>query len=48
MLFRSNDKQKQALKDFAEASGGQQVQEQEEGFFDKFKDAFSGKDKKKK
>ncbi|MGX7059136.1 molecular chaperone DnaJ [Vagococcus humatus] len=43
-----NDKQKQALKDFAEASGGQQVQEQEEGFFDKFKDAFSGKDKKKK
>ncbi|MGX6962222.1 molecular chaperone DnaJ [Vagococcus xieshaowenii] len=40
-----NDAQKQALKDFAEASGETVVSPQEEGFFDKVKDAFNGRKK---
>ncbi|AQP53029.1 molecular chaperone DnaJ [Vagococcus penaei] len=41
-----NDAQKQALRDFVIASGGKAVVEQEEGFFDKMKDAFGGKKRK--
>ncbi|MGX7029988.1 molecular chaperone DnaJ [Vagococcus zengguangii] len=40
-----NDAQKRALKDFAEASGDEVVSPQEEGFFDKVKDAFNGRKK---
>ncbi|MHC5249699.1 molecular chaperone DnaJ [Enterococcus sp. LJL90] len=43
-----NDKQKEALRAFADAGGDSQVSEQqEEGFFDKMKDAFGGGKKKK-
>ncbi|WP_314059898.1 molecular chaperone DnaJ [uncultured Vagococcus sp.] len=42
-----SDTQKRALRDFAEA-GGDKVEEQEEGFFDKMKDAFNFDQKKKK
>ncbi|MGY3749103.1 molecular chaperone DnaJ [Vagococcus acidifermentans] len=42
-----NDAQKKALRDFAQASGDTVI-EQEEGFFDKMKDAFSGSSKKRK
>lgn len=37
-----NDKQKQLLKDFAEISGDQIPEEQQEGFFDRVKKAFRG------
>lgn len=42
-----NEDQKQALRQFAKA-GGDRVDEQEEGFFDKVKDAFNSSTKKKK
>lgn len=42
-----SDTQKRALRDFAEA-GGDKVEEQEEGFFDKMKDAFNFDQKRKK
>lgn len=41
------DSQKQALRQFA-SEGGDQVEEQDEGFFDKMKDAFNSGGKKKK
>lgn len=42
-----SDAQKRALREFAEA-GGDKIEEQEEGFFDKMKDAFNFDQKKKK
>ncbi|MGO2099921.1 molecular chaperone DnaJ [Vagococcus salmoninarum] len=42
-----NDAQKQALRDFA-AAGGDKVDEHDEGFFDKMKDAFNFDPKRKK
>lgn len=45
-----NEAQRDALRDFAEASGDKISEQQEEGFFDKMKDAFNpgGKSSKKK
>ena len=43
-----NEEQKKALREFAVASGDKAVIEQEEGFFDKMKDAFSSGNKKKR
>lgn len=42
-----NDGQREALRSFLEASGSKKIIEQEEGFFDKMKDAFSTGKKKK-
>lgn len=41
-----NDEQKEALRTFAKAGGQSVSEQQEEGFFDKMKDAFGGKKKK--
>ncbi|MGY3766887.1 molecular chaperone DnaJ [Vagococcus vulneris] len=41
------EEQKNALREFSKVSGGKDVVEQEEGFFDKMKDAFGGKKKRK-
>ncbi|MGO3732971.1 MAG: molecular chaperone DnaJ [Vagococcus sp.] len=43
-----NDAQKKAMREFLEASGDKAIIEQEEGFFDKMKDAFSTGNKKKR
>ncbi|MGX7023406.1 molecular chaperone DnaJ [Vagococcus hydrophili] len=43
-----NEEQKKLLREFSVASGDKAVVEQEEGFFDKMKDAFSSGSKKKR
>ncbi|KAF1302883.1 molecular chaperone DnaJ [Enterococcus saccharolyticus] len=40
-----NESQKEALRQFAEVSGQKTTEQQQEGFFDKVKDAFGGKKK---
>ena len=41
-----NEQQKEALRSFAEAGGMKVEEQQEDGFFDKMKDAFGGKKRK--
>ena len=41
-----NEQQREALRAFAEAGGIKVEEQQEDGFFDKFKDAFGGKKRK--
>ena len=39
-----NDKQKKALKEFTDASSGQETKEKDKTFLQKLKKAFTGKD----